>query len=75
MGLGDTGHFAAIRDLMLSQGRDPNDARVYIVARNQLGAGQTPYNQINAYNHENIEASQNEFEVGPEVNPNAQPCS
>lgn len=72
---GDVGAFYDLRNQMISQGRDPNLAREYIVAYNELGAGQTPYPQINAYDHTNIEASQTEFKTGPEVNPEAQPCS
>lgn len=70
IGSGDVGHFAFLQALM----NNPSQARIYIVARNQLGASQTPYNQINVYNEQNMQASQEESEVGPEVNPEAQPC-
>lgn len=70
IGLGDVGHFAGVQAVMDGYGRDSSMARIYIVAQNQLGAGQTPYNQINVYNETNITASQ----IGPEVNPNGLSC-
>lgn len=71
---GDIDHFAGVQQLMQFHGRDPADAVLYVVAQNQVGGGQTPYNQINVYDQTNIEESQTEFEVGPEVNPDAMPC-
>lgn len=69
---GDLGFFNNyLVPLMANNGATP---RMYIVARNEVGAGQTPYNQINVYDETNIESSINNFEEGPEVNPDGAPC-
>lgn len=50
-------------------------ARLYIVAQNQGPAGFVPYNQINVYNQQTAQAARSNFSPGPEVNPEAEPCS
>ncbi len=49
-------------------------ARLYIVAQNLVGAGQTPYNQVNVYTTQNAVSARSNNQPGPEVNPDAQPC-
>jgi len=49
-------------------------SRLYIVAQNLVGAGQTPYNQVNVYTSQNAQSARDNFQPGPEVNPDAQPC-
>lgn len=71
---GDLDHFDWILSTMTASGRSPATGRIYIVAQNQLGANQTPYNQINVYNSLNIQKSQDEFLIGDEVNPDAEYC-
>lgn len=71
---GDLDHFAGIQSVMTASGRDTKVARIYIVAQNQRGANEEPYNQINVYNETNIRASQDDFAEGPEVNPDGKPC-
>jgi hypothetical protein len=46
----------------------------YIVARNQLPVGSTPYNQINIYDKSNARSARDSFSAGPEVNPEGLPC-
>lgn len=48
--------------------------RMYIVAQNQGPVGFTPCNQINVYDTSNASSARASFTLGPEVNPEAQPC-
>lgn len=69
---GDIGFFTNYLVPLMSGSRVT--PRIYIVAQNQLGAGQTPYNQINVYNASNIQSAVEAFTDGPEVNPESTPC-
>ena len=69
---GDIGFFNDyLVPLMANNGVSP---RMYIVARNEVGAGQTPYNQINVYDASNMQSSIANFEEGPEVDPGGASC-
>lgn len=72
---GDAGHYAEIQRIMSSNGRNGDAAMLYIVASSRIGAGQTPYPAIYVYNKNLVEAALNDFTEGPEVNPEAEPCS
>jgi hypothetical protein len=52
-----------------------SSARLYIVARNQGPAGFEPYNQINVYDQDTAQEARDTSTPGPEVNPEAAPCT
>lgn len=63
-----------IRDVRSQLGLNPDHARIYIVALTTGPANSSQYARINVYNHRNQQAAISGTE-GPEVNPEAQPCS
>lgn len=65
---GGRGDLDALADTIRLSGN--SSVRMYIVARNRLPAGFTPYNQINVYNQDTAPGPQR----GPEVNPEGEPC-
>lgn len=62
-----------ILDQVISYSQNPT-VQMYIVARNQLPVGSTPYNQINIYDKSNARSARDSFSAGPEVNPEGRPC-
>lgn len=63
-----------IREVRTQAGANPNQARLYISALTMGPAGTQQSTRINVYNHTN-QAQAINGEEGPEVNPEAQPCS
>lgn len=70
----DFGNLRYIRDVRSSQNRNPDQAKIYIVSLTTRPAGHNQYAKINVYDHRN-QAAAISGQEGPEVNPDATPCS
>lgn len=71
---GDIGHVITTSQWVSSYGGNGSIFRGYIIAQNQGPAGFVPYNQINIYTPETVQAARDTNTPGPEVNPEAEPC-
>lgn len=71
---GDIGHVISTADWITANNGNGSIFRAYIVAQNQGPANFVPYNQINVYTPDTVEAARETGTAGPEVNPEGQPC-
>lgn len=71
---GDYGTLTSTQEWRAYYGANGQHARLYVGADNLVGANQTPTMQINIYSPQNIEAAVRGSYVGPQVNPDGQPC-
>ncbi len=70
---GDWAHFDGLRDIVFAANNDPNIVRIYIGAQEHVAAGVDPNHRVHVYDHRNRDDAIN-GDIGPEVNPEGQPC-